>query len=52
MLAGNSRAIYEGNRQDQMMGCAADYLGAKFVRSKTCWRSAVAGEVSLCPSTL
>lgn len=36
MLAGNSRAINEGNRQDQMMGCAADYLGANFVRSKTC----------------
>ena len=36
MLVGNSRAVYEGNRQDRMMRCAAEYLGAKFVRSKTC----------------
>lgn len=36
MFVGNSRAICEGNRQDQMKTRAAEYLGAKFVRSKTC----------------
>lgn len=35
MLASNSTAICEGNRQDQTMGCAADYLGVKFVSSET-----------------